>query len=214
MMMRTKRFGARARGVAMRLGTTMTAAAVLAMAGCHVEDHKNGDHKDVNIETPFGGLQVRTNDASVLQDIGLPAYPGAQLEKKDSDDGSADVNMNFGRFHLGVKAASYRTPDSPDKVEAFYRDQMKRYGDVIKCQNEKPVGTPTRTVDGLTCNTREGTHVQVNEHPDKNSLELRTGSEQRQRIVEIEPQGGGTKIGLVLLELPKTSGDENDDTRE
>jgi hypothetical protein len=172
----------------------------MLMAGCHVDEHKNGDGDNVKIETPFGGLQVRTNDAAVLQDIGLPAYPGAQVVKKDKDDGSADVNMSFGSFHLGVKAASYRTSDSPDKVEAFYRNELKRYGDVIKCQNEKPVGTPTRTFD---------------EHPDRNALELRTGSEQRQRIVEIEPDGGGTKIGMVLLDLPKgSSGEENDDTRQ
>ncbi len=196
------------------LGAAMTAAMLLP-AGCHVDEHKNGDSDNVKIETPFGGLQVKTNDAAVLADIGLPAYPGAQPEKKKDDD-SADVNMSFGHFHLGVKATSYTTPDAPDKVEAFYRDQLKRYGDVIQCKNEKPVGTPARTAEGLTCNTREGTHVQVNEHSDKNSLELRTGSEQHERIVEIEPNGGGTKIGLVLLDLPKgsSSGDEDDDTRQ
>ena len=207
-----KRTWPSARGLAAALATTM----LLAVAGCHVDEHKDGDNKDVKIETPFGGLHVNTNEAAVLADIGLPAYPGSQPEKKkDKDDGSADVNLSFGSFHLGVKAASYTTTDAPDKVEAFYRDQLKRYGDVIKCQNEKAVGTPTRTFEGLTCNTHEGTHVQVNEHPDKNSLELRTGSQQRQRIVEIEPNGGGTKFGLVLLELPKgSSGGESDDTRE
>ena len=49
----------------------------MLVAGCHVDEHKNGDSDNVKIETPFGGLQVRTNDAAVLADIGLPAYPGA-----------------------------------------------------------------------------------------------------------------------------------------
>ena len=198
------------------VAAAMATAAMLLAAGCHVDEHKNGDQKDVRIETPFGGLQVKTNDAAVLQDIGLPAYPGAQVVKNDNDNGSADVNMNFGSFHLGVKAASYQTSDAPDKVEAFYRDQLKHYGDVIACRNGKSVGQPERTFEGLTCNTHEGNHVQVNDHPSKNSLELKTGSERRQRIVEIGPDGSGTKFSLVALEVPgkSSSGAENDDTRQ
>jgi len=54
--------------------------------------------------------------------------------------------------------------------------------------------------------------------PDKHSLELKTGSAHgAQRIVEIEPDGGGTKFSLVALEVPpgkSSSGAENDDTRQ
>src|ERR1039458_9327980 len=192
-------------------------AGLLALAGCHVDEHKNGDGDNVKIETPFGGLQVKTNDAAVRPDIGLPAYPGAQpKKKKDKDGGSADVDLNFGNFHLGVKAASYLTPDSQDKVEAFYRGALKRYGAVIACRDGSAVGKPVRTFEGLTCDAHEGNHVQVNDHPSKNSLELKTGSERRQRIVEIEPDGGGTKFSLVALEVPgkSSSGEENDDTRQ
>jgi hypothetical protein len=217
MTMRTKRIWAPARGVAAVLGILLTGAGLLLMAGCHVDEQKNGDSDKVRIETPFGGLQVKTNDAAVLADIGLPAYPGAQPEKKkDKDDGSADVDLNFGSFHLGVKAASYLTPDSPDKVEAFYRGALKRYGDVIACRDGSAVGKPVRTFEGLTCDAHEGNHVQVNAHPDKHSLELKTGSERRQRIVEIGPDGSGTKFSLVALEVPgkSSSGEENDDTRQ
>src|ERR1039457_2744119 len=119
--MRTQRIAA---WVAVAMATTL-------LAGCRVESDKHGDSDNVKISTPFGGMQVKTNDAVVVEDIGLPAYPAAQLVKKDKDNGSADVNMNFGSFHLRVKAASFRTDDSPDKVEAFYRNGMKRYGDVI-----------------------------------------------------------------------------------
>ena len=78
------------------------------------------------------------------------------------------------------------------------------------------VGKPVRTFEGLTCDAHEGNHVQVNDHPSKNSLELKTGSEQRQRIVEIGPDGSGTKFSLVALEVPgkSSSGEENDDTRQ
>jgi hypothetical protein len=184
-------------------GWAVLGLASALMAGCRVETDKHGDSDNVKIATPFGGLQVKTNDAAVLEDIGLPAYPGSQAVKKDKDHDAADVNMNFGSFHLRVKAASFHTDDSMDKVEAFYRENLKRYGDVIACRNNGPVGTPTRTLEGLTCESDDEGHISVDEHPDrKNELELKTGSRKHQRIVSLEPDGRGTKFGLVVLDLP------------
>jgi predicted small secreted protein len=193
------------------------AALAAMLAGCRVEKSTHGDGKDVNISTPFGGMHVKTNGADVLASIGLPAYPGAQAVNDDGDDNrSADVDMSFGGFQLRVKAAKYRTDDSPEKVEAFYRDGMKRFGDVITCQNNQVVGSPAKTAEGLGCDNKHGGHVTVDDSPSKHKRELKAGSEQHQHIVEIEPDGGGTKIGLVVLDLPgkMTSGSENDDRRQ
>ncbi len=63
--------------------------------------------------------------------------------------------MSFGSFQLRVKAASYRTQDSPEQVAGFYRKALGRYGDVIQCQNDKPVGSPTRTSEGLGCDNEK-----------------------------------------------------------
>lgn len=182
------------------------ASAVVAMvglAGCQVNTDKNGDHNDVKIATPFGGMQVKTDDKVVPSEVGLPVYPGATIvHKEGKDTGSADVNMSFGNFKLRVKAVSYRTPDSPDKVEAFYRDGLKKYGDVIACRGEKAVGTPTQTSDGLTCSDKKGNHITVDEGGSSHSLELKTGSRQHQHVVGIDSEGSGTKIGLVALDLP------------
>jgi hypothetical protein len=179
-----------------------------------VESDKHGDSDNVKISTPFGGMQVKTNDAVVVEGLGLPTYPGAQLLKKDKDDGAADVNMNFGSFQLRVKAVSYRTGDSPEKVEAFYRAGLRRFGDVIACRDNRVVGSPARTQEGLTCDNNNGNHYSVDDKPDKGALELKAGSQQHQHIVEIEAQGSGTKIGLVALDLPgdatSQSGDEQD----
>jgi hypothetical protein len=189
----------RTQRIAVWVAMGMTTALV---AGCNVETDKHGDSDNVKISTPFGGMQVKTNDAAVLQGTGLPAYPGAQLVKKDKDNGAADVNMSFGSFQLRVKAVSYRTDDSPDKVEAFYRSGMKRLGDVIACRDNRVEGTPARTSEGLTCDNDGNHHVSVDNHPGKGNLELKAGSKLHQHIVEIEPDGGGTKIGLVALDLP------------
>jgi hypothetical protein len=186
--------------------------ACLLLSGCHVNEHKDGDKENVDIITPFGGMHVKTNNSSDTAAIGLTAYPGAVPVKEDhdTDTNSANVDMSFGSFHLGVKAAGFQTPDQQDKVIAFYRKDLARYGDVIECQNDKPVGTPTRTSQGLTCD--DNGHTKFKAHGDLNGihvdsgsgseLELRAGSSQHQHIVGIESKNGGTKIGLVALDLP------------
>ena len=192
-------------------GVVVAGLAVALLAGCRVESDKHGDSDNVKISTPFGGMQVKTNDAVAVEGIGLPTYPGAQLVKKDKDNGAADVNVNFGSFQMRVKAVSYRTDDSPNKVEAFYRKEMKRFGDVIACRDKHTVGNPVRTLEGLTCDNEVKNHISVDDKPSKGGLELKAGSQQHQHIVEIEAQGGGTKIGLVALDLPgKTSSDNGD----
>ncbi len=181
---------------------TLAAAIILSsalVAGCRISGNKQGDD-GVRISTPFGGMQVKTDDSAVLQNIGLPPYPGATLVK-DRDNGAADVNMSFGKFHLRVNAASYHTTDAPPMVAAFYRSALQKYGDVIECRAGKPVGTPTRTSEGLTCDDNGGGHIVVSDdHSGK--TQLKTGSRQHQHLVEITPDGTGTKFGLVALSLP------------
>ncbi len=173
----------------------------MSTAGCRIDSHKQGEGDNVKIATPFGGMQVKTNDAAVKVGIGLPDYPGATLVKKDKDNGAADINMSFGSFQLRVKAASYRTSDSSDKVQAFYKNALGRFGDVIQCSDSRPVGTPTRTAEGLTCD--KDRHQQISDNEDlPKKLELKAGSPQHQHIVAIEQDGGGTKFGLVALDLP------------
>lgn len=197
-------------------GSVVALLAVAGMvAGCHVEANKNGDSKDVKISTPFGGMNVKTNDADVMGSIGLLAYPGAQVLKNDHDHSSADVNMSFGGFQLRVKAAGFHSDDSPEKVEAFYRNELKRYGDVIACRDNQPVGSPVRTSEGLTCDNNKGNHISVDDNP-KHHLELKTGSQQHQHVVSIDPDAGATKFGLVVLDMPGKMGsnNESDDTRQ
>ena len=173
--------------------------ACLLLAGCHVSDHKNGNNDNVDIGTPFGSMQVKTNNNADTSAIGIAAYPGAvPVKDNDKDSNSADINMSFGGFHLGVKAAGFQTPDSQDKVVAFYKKDLARYGDVIECANDTPIGQPTHTSQGLTCDTKHGGHISTGDH----GVELRTGSELHQHIVGVESKDGGTKIGLVALDLP------------
>jgi hypothetical protein len=189
----------------------MTIASMALMSGCRIESDKKNGNDNVKIATPFGGMTVKTNDASAVDGLGLPVYPGAELVKKDKNSGSADVNMSFGSFQLKVKAASYRTQDSPEQVTAFYRKALGRYGDVIQCQKDRPVGSPSRTAEGLTCDNEKDSHMYVNDD-ESGKMELKAGSKQHQHIAAIDPEGNGTKFGLVALDLPGhlSFGDKDD----
>lgn len=178
-------------------------AACLLLAGCHVSSHRNTEGKNVDIGTPFGSMHVKTNDSGPVAGIGITPYPGAVPYKgKDNDTDSADVNLSFGDFHLGVRAATYKTSDPRDSVLAFYRKDLARYGDVLECRENASVGQPSRTQQGLTCNEDNGKHHGY-VHGSASGLELRAGSPQHEHIVAVEDKDGGTKIGLVALDLPE-----------
>src|SRR5581483_6661468 len=110
-------------------------ALAAGIPGCriHVDKDANGQEKHVQVDTPFGGVHVNT-DQITAADLGLPVYPGAEVVKDKDHDKSADVNMGFGEWTLRVRAVNYATPDSEDKVTAFYKKALARYGDVISCQ--------------------------------------------------------------------------------
>jgi hypothetical protein len=179
----------------------------LGVSGCriHVDKDENGQEKNVQVDTPFGGVHVNTNQITAA-DLGLPVYPGSEIVKDKEHDKSADVNMGFGEWSLRVRAVNYSTTDSQDKVTAFYKKALGRYGDVITCQGNSPVGTPTATSEGLTC-ADEGHHgnVQINgkDFSSHDGFQLKAGSKRHQHILGFEdPANGKTRFALVALDLP------------
>jgi hypothetical protein len=138
------------------------------------------------------------------------------------DDKSADIQMGFGEWELRVKVVKYATPDSKDKVAAFYKKALARYGDVIACQDNAPVGTPAVTAEGLACaDDKKGPHVQVDAsgesygyHSSHGGFELKAGSKRHQHIVAFESSAPGrTRFALVSLDLPgglESSSDKSD----
>jgi hypothetical protein len=203
--------------IALRSAAAASLACVL-FTGCRISENKNVDGKkdNVDISTPFGSMHVKGSDTVDTAAIGMSAYPGAVAVKDDDgkNSGSADVNLSFGDFHLGVKATSFQTTDQPDKVLAFYRKDMAHFGDIIECRGNATIGTPAKTSQGLTCKDKDNNHISTDDTHSKgvqihgggvssdDNLELRAGSPQHQHIVGVEAKNGGTKIGIVALDLP------------
>ena len=194
--------------------------ALLALAalvtGCrvNVDKNSNGQDKHVRIDTPFGGIHVNT-DQTTSADIGLPIYPGATPVNDDGDNQSADVHMGFGQWQLRVKAAHYFSTGSRDQLQGFYQKALHRYGDVLTCQGNQPIGTPAKTAQGLTCQSNgdsgSGGQGMARVDTSGHALVLKAGSPHHQHVVTLDSQSSGragTNFGLIVLDLPGS--DETD----
>ena len=173
----------------------------LALTACTVRVDKHGDDGDkkVKIDTPLGGIHVNTDRAP--GSAGIDPYPGATLAA--NHDKGADVSLGFGGWQLRLQVEHYTTPDDRDKVLAYYRKALAKYGEVLECSGNHAVGQPEKTAEGLTCRDNDS-HGPV--HADTDGLTLRTGSPRRQHIVAFEKSGsdtsGPTGFALIALELP------------
>ena len=172
---------------------SITALLLLPACSINVKKEANGHDKQVDIKTLLGGIHV-SKDADVAE-TGLAVYPGAHLKRQDSgDDKSANVNISGFGYGVRVIALQYETDDSPAKLVAFYKEQLKKYGNVLECRtsshldvNMKPSATDKESHE-LTCDSTHG-----------NNIELKVGSKENQHIVAVEPEAKGATFSLVYV---------------
>lgn len=165
--------------------------AVLPACSINVKKDANGEDKQVDIKTLLGGVHV-SGQADVA-DVGLPVYPGARPKEKDSNDGDKSANVNISGFGYGLKvvAVEYESDDASDKVLTFYRNQLKKYGDVLECHTSKGnwnVNMGKNSSNELTCEGSGG-----------NDIELKVGKKDDQHIVAVQREGKGTSFSLVYV---------------
>lgn len=182
----------------------MTVLLVLPSCSVNVKKEPNGEDKQVDINTFAGGIHV-SNDAD-SSDVGLAVYPGARLKPKEhhGDSKTANVNINSFGFALKVVAMEYESEDSPAKVISFYKDQLKRYGNVLECHSSSDFNLDMKinshgskdNSNELTCEQSGGSNV-----------ELKVGRKDDQHIVAIEPEGKGASFSLVYV---RTHGKQTD----
>jgi len=159
-----------------------------------VKDH-DGDNSKVDIQTPVGGIHV--DDEANVKDTGLAVYPGARKkEKTDNNSKSANVNISSSFFGVKVVAVEYESDDPSSKVQAFYQDQLKKFGHVIECHTDKH-GGDLNVKAGHNSSSRA---VQCDGDNHGNVVELKVGTEDNQHLVSVEPQAKGTDFSLVYVQ--------------
>lgn len=181
------------------ISTTLVLAALALSACVNVSKSNNGDNVDV--KTPFGSVSVRTDEVKP-EETGLNVYPGSKLVPKHGhDNDQANVNLSSPWGQLKVVALNYHSDDPPEKVLDWYRkDLQQKYGKFLECKSDDVSvhGLNHRDDNSLTCGSEHGDKTYV--HTDKGTLELKTGTDDKQHIVAVKPEDGGTNIALVYVQ--------------
>jgi hypothetical protein len=182
--------------------TGLLALLILSACSVNVKKEANGQDKQVDITTPMGDVHV--GKQADVSDVGLVVYPGAHVKEKDSNGSDKSGNVNISGFGYGIKivALEYESDDAPAKVLSFYKDQLKKYGNVLECHTSHlNLDMKRRHRSGgdsheLTC---EGEHG--------NNIELKAGKDDDQHIVAVEPQGKGSSFSLVYIRMHSKDAD-------
>ena len=168
-------------------------ATFVFLLGCSVNVKKeaNGQDKQVDIKTLVGGMHV--SKQADVSDIGLPVYPGARLKERDSDGSDKSANVNISGFGYGIKvvALEYESDDAPAKILSFYKDQLKKYGNVLECHTSRGNWNVNMGKGGsneLSCEGSGG-----------KDIELKVGKKDDQHIVAVESEGKGSSFSLVYV---------------
>ena len=157
----------------------------------------DSQNKNFDVRSSVGDLHVGS-DADARK-AGLPLYPGARVKKDDENNSPANLSVFTEAFGIKLVVAKYVSDDAPAKIIDFYRDKLKKYGNVLECHSQK-----------------HADDVSVNDDDDKDSksskelkcdansgpvTELKVGTDDNQHIVGIEPRDGGKGTNFTIVYL-------------
>jgi hypothetical protein len=191
---RSRAFAIRSRRHAVRaaLFFVLIAAAVPLVA----QDTKDSSSQQSSSDNDSVGFNLGKNASA--KDVGLPIYPGARRHKDDSND-SSGLNMGLWGGSTGFKlfVLKMESPDAPEKVAAFYRKALAKYGTVLDCSNASATTSSddAKNSNKLTCD---------DEKPKPHEISLKAGTKDKQHAVGVEPNGSGTTLQLVYVETKGT----------
>jgi hypothetical protein len=171
-------------------------AVLLAALPLAAQEPKDSSAQQSSADNDSIGFNLGKNASA--KDVGLPIYPGARRHKDDSNDSSA-LNMGFSGGSTGFKlfVLKMESSDAPEKVAAFYRKALAKYGAVLDCSSASPPASPDgdKNSKKLTCD---------DEKPKPNEISLKAGTKEKQHAVGIESNGTGTTFQLVYVETKGT----------
>jgi len=139
-----------------------------------------------------GGSGVVVSGKATPEDVGLPFYPGAKPSKDNKDDSNA-VRMGMWKDGNGFKlvVVKMESDDPPAKVAAFYKKALAKYGKVLDCTNGAPAdAAKDESSKALTCG---------DDKPEKGGMLFKAGTDKKQHIVGVQPNGKGTIFQLVYV---------------
>lgn len=124
-------------------------------------------------------------------DVGLPIYARSKPHKDGSHDSdAARLGLWGGGSGFKLAVVKMETGDSPEKVAKFYKRALAKYGKVLDCSNPSSGADTSKKDNMLTCG---------DDRPGNGGMLFKSGTQEKQHIVGIQPNGQGTIYQLVAL---------------
>jgi hypothetical protein len=143
------------------------------------------------------GAGIYFNAEANAKDVGLPIYPGARPHKdKDEDKPSAKFGLWGSSFAFKLAVVKLESNDSPQKVAAFYKKALAKYGTVLDCGADSSKASEkdeSKESKKLTCE---------DDKPNPGEMTFKAGTKEKQHVVGIQPNGSGTVFQIVYVESP------------
>lgn len=171
----------------------------LFLAALPVAGKNGGQNQDKKASNRSVGF-ILSADAEA-KDVGLPVYPGARRSQDTSEESSA-LQMGLWGGSSGFRLAVLKldSNDSPEKVAAFYRKALAKYGAVLDCGKSSQSARATGKSNTLECEADQA---------GDGGFTFKSGTKEKQHVVNVEPNAGHSRISLVYVEDPNSSGKQD-----
>jgi len=168
---------------------------VALQLGSAAAQDSGAEKKSLDIKSPVADLHAG-NDAD-LRAVGLPLYPGARPRKHGDDWNSASLSLFLQAFGMKIVVVNYDSDDSPDKLIAYYRDQLKKYGKPLECHSSSD--KLDTDVDSDAQDSAQGKELKCKGDNKGDNVELKVGTEANQHVVAIRPSAAGKGSSFALV---------------
>jgi hypothetical protein len=193
--------------ISLRVALALAFLAMLSLSlNARAQQSDDGSQdKHLDIRSSAGDLHVGS-DADARA-IGLPLYPGARLKQDDKTKNSANFAILTEAFGMKLLVASYDSNDPSDKLIAYYRDKLKKYGKVLECHTTEHGGGVHVNAD--KDDSKESNELKCDGNNTGNIVELKVGTRDNQHVVSVESaeKGAGSTFALVYVRLRGKQGD-------
>jgi hypothetical protein len=172
----------------------MLLAAVMPAAA---QDKKDSDANKSDSDS-IGFIASKNASA---KEVGLPMYPGSRRHKDDSDDSSSlQLGAWGGSFGFKIAVVKMESDDAPEKIAAFYRKALSKYGKVLNCSDTaEAAAQKDKPSNGLDCDS---------DHAEKGEIVLKSGTKEMQHIASVKANGSGSVYDLVFVEAKGSEKDK------
>jgi hypothetical protein len=132
---------------------------------------------------------------ATAKEVGLPLYPGAKPHKDEKNETPAtQLGLWGGSFGFKLVVLKMESNDAPDKIAAFYKKALAKYGTVLNCTDPSKATSDkdkSNSPKQLDCG---------DDKPDAGGMLFKAGTKEKQHIVGIDPKGQVTVFQLLYIE--------------